>query len=579
MDSLDISSQASERLTVLVADDAESDLLILSTILTRVGHKVIEAHDGYQAIELYQEYQPDIVILDVVMPKRNGFETAKIIKEMAGDEFVPIIFLTSLTDTTSLVKGLDAGGDDFLSKPYNLIVLNSKINALNRLRNLQKTVVQQKDVIQKHNERLLHEQAIAKIVFDKIAHIGGLEAENVRYFLSPLAIFNGDIVVASCRPNGNMVILLGDFTGHGLSAAIGAMPLASTFYAMIPKGFGISDVLFELNRKLKDILPVSNFCCAIIVEINFRKKELYYWNGGVPDAVVFNANTKEMRHLESTYLPLGIVDNRNLRTKTEKIKLDVGDRIYLWTDGVHEVTDSEGEMFGEKALWNIFSDHQDGEDVFEKILKGVHDFSCQEKTDDISLIEVRVDDVLPGICRPEKKAIKLTSSAESFWNSSLVIDYTSLSEVDPLSIMVNGLMEFKNLRNHQAEVFAITSELYTNALEHGVLGLSSKIKAEPDGFRRYYELKHQRLKELTAGGIKIAFAVRIKGELGELKITVEDSGKGFDVSQILVNIGKSSRQLGYAGRGLMLVNSLCHTLEFVGRGNLVEATFLWSTVD
>ena len=190
MDSLDISSQASERLTVLVADDAESDLLILSAILTRVGHKVIEAHDGYQAIELYQEYQPDIVILDVVMPTRDGFETAKIIKEMAGDEFVPIIFLTSLTDTTSLVKGLDAGGDDFLSKPYNLIVLNSKINALNRLRNLQKTVVQQKDVIQKHNERLLHEQAIAKIVFDKIAHIGGLEAENVRYFLSPLAILS-----------------------------------------------------------------------------------------------------------------------------------------------------------------------------------------------------------------------------------------------------------------------------------------------------------------------------------------------------------------------------------------------------
>lgn len=579
MNSLDISSQPSERLTILVADDAESDLLILSTILTRVGHRVIEAQDGFQAVELYQKYQPDIVILDVVMPKRDGFETAKIIKEMAGTEFVPIIFLTSLTDTTSLVKGLDAGGDDFLSKPYNRIVLNSKINALNRLRNLQKTVVQQKDVIQKHNERLMHDQMVAKTVFDKIAHIGGLDTENVRYFLSPLAIFNGDIVVASCRPNGNMVVLLGDFTGHGLSAAIGAMPLASTFYAMIPKGFGISDILFELNRKLKSILPVSNFCCAIIVEINFRKKELYYWNGGIPDAVVFSPSTKELRKLESSHLPLGIVDNRHLKTKTEKIKLSSGDRVFLWTDGVHEVTNSQGAMFGEQALWDIFRDYNAEENIFDEILKGVNEFSCEEKTDDISLIEIAIENSLPKTCLPERKAIKLTSTAESFWNSSLHIDYTSLAEVDPLSIMVNGLMEFKNLRNHQAEVFAITSELYTNALEHGVLNLDSKLKSEPDGFRRYYELKQQRLHQLASGGINVSFSVRIKGELGELKISVEDSGEGFDVSRILVNIGKSSRHQGYAGRGLMLVNSLCHTLEFLGSGNRVEATFLWSTVD
>ena len=247
----------SRSLTILVADDTETDRLILETIVRKEGHRVISAKDGLEAVAAYAQERPDIVLLDALMPGLDGFGAARQIKELAGESLVPIIFLTSLTDTESLVKCLDAGGDDFLSKPYNRVILKAKIKSFNRMREMHATMLAQRDQIARHNEQFLQEQAVAKQVFDNVAHSGCLSASNVRYYLSSLAIFNGDVMVAAMRPSGSMMVLLGDFTGHGLPAAIGAMPLASTFYGMVHKGFSMTDLLREINGKLKSILPVG----------------------------------------------------------------------------------------------------------------------------------------------------------------------------------------------------------------------------------------------------------------------------------------------------------------------------------
>ena len=77
---------------------------------------------------------------------------------------------------------------------------------------------------------------MAKSVFDNVAHNGSLSAPNIKYLLSPLSVFNGDVLLACMKPSG-MHVLLGDFTGHGLPAAIGAMPMAEIFYGMTRKGF------------------------------------------------------------------------------------------------------------------------------------------------------------------------------------------------------------------------------------------------------------------------------------------------------------------------------------------------------
>ena len=247
--------QPLEPLTILIAEDSAADRMLLSTIVRRQGHEVLTAANGAEAVEAFRQQRPQLVLMDAMMPVMDGFEAARQIKELAGETLVPIIFLTSLTESEALARCLEAGGDDFLAKPYNQVILGAKIKAMDRLRRLQATVLQQRDQIARHHEYLLNEQRVAKAVFDKVAHSGCLSAPNIRYLQSPYALFNGDLLLAAFTPAGDMHVLLGDFTGHGLPAAVGAMPLAEVFYGMTAKGYGLSETLREMNAKLKRILP------------------------------------------------------------------------------------------------------------------------------------------------------------------------------------------------------------------------------------------------------------------------------------------------------------------------------------
>lgn len=121
-------------LTILIADDNFTDRMILSAITRREGHTVLEAENGDEAVQSYAAARPDLVLMDALMPVMDGMEAAREIRRIAGDELVPIIFLTSLQDAESLAECLDAGGDDFLSKPYSRVILQAKIKAFGRMR-------------------------------------------------------------------------------------------------------------------------------------------------------------------------------------------------------------------------------------------------------------------------------------------------------------------------------------------------------------------------------------------------------------------------------------------------------------
>ena len=121
---------------LLIAEDNPSDRLILANLIKRLGHDVTLAVDGEEAVRLFDEQRPDILLLDVMMPNLNGIEAARQIRQRAGDDLVPIIFLTSLNEASDLAECLEAGGDDFLSKPYNPVVIKAKIHAFSRMRRL-----------------------------------------------------------------------------------------------------------------------------------------------------------------------------------------------------------------------------------------------------------------------------------------------------------------------------------------------------------------------------------------------------------------------------------------------------------
>ncbi len=569
-------AEKKDGLTILVADDTDTDRLILVAIVKREGHRVLSARDGAEAVEVFARERPDMVLLDALMPRLDGCGAARQIKALAGEELVPVIFLTSLTDTESLVQCLDAGGDDFLSKPYNRVIIQAKIKAFYRMREMHVTMQAQRDQIARHNEHFKQEQTVAKQVFDNIAHSGCLDADNIKYFLSSLAIFNGDIMVAAMRPSGNMMVLLGDFTGHGLPAAVGAIPLASTFYGMVPKGFAMTDILREINSKLKAILPVGVFCCATMVDIDFRKRRIRVWNGGLPECFVYRLESLTFEPIVSRHLPLGVLSNKDFKDDCQVRDMALGDQLFLWSDGIHEARNQEGELFGEQRLQQLFVANRASETLFSEILNRVQSFIGEgERDDDLSLLEIRM--ALPEqVNAVAAEAMRRNRSNLSEWGMTFDIQAPSFARFDPVPLLLHILTEVPGLRSHSGSLYTILSELYSNALEHGILGLDSELKDTAEGFSNYYRERQKRLNEVTEGYVHLHLHHHTTSEGGSLRIGVEDSGPGYGESK---DRGETARPAPYRGRGLALVEKLCDAVRFLGDGNQVEAKFSWRNDD
>jgi len=530
------------RLSILIAEDSPVDRMLLSTIVGKQGHRVLTAADGQEAVALFQQERPQLVLMDALMPVMDGFEAARQIKRLAGDELVPIIFLTSLSENQALVSCLEAGGDDFIAKPYNPIILEAKIQAMHRLRRLQATVLEQRDLIARRNQQLLDEHRAAKAIFDKVAHAGCLSAPNIRYRQSPQALFNGDLLLAAHAPAGQMFVLLGDFTGHGLPAAIGAMPLAETFYGMAAKGYSSTDILREINAKLKQILPVEMFCCATLLDIDAKQGTLRVWNGGLPDGYLISADGRRTA-LVSRHLPLGVVSATALDDKFEHYPLAPGDRLLLLSDGVVESRNAADELFGEQRLLAALDANRDPATVFDEIEQALLDFHGQPH-DDLSLVEVVVSrDALP---MPPTVSATAHRSRPMDWSIRVELRAESLRNGNPLPSLLQILLQVNQLRSRAGAIYTVLGELYSNALEHGVLGLDSSLKCDAEGFKRYYEQRQQRLQSLVDGHVHLELTIKTDSTGGRLRICIDDSGAGFDVKKALqVQLGTDR----FSGRG------------------------------
>ncbi|MBP0940619.1 SpoIIE family protein phosphatase [Pseudomonas alliivorans] len=561
----------SKGLCILIADDSASDRLLLATIIARLGHRVVSAANGLEAVAIFSTERPHLVLMDAMMPLMDGFEAARRIKLMAGESLVPIIFLTSLTEGEALARCLDAGGDDFVSKPYNTQVLAAKINAMNRLRLLQETVLQQRDLISTHHEYLLNEQRVAKAVFDQVAHSGCLGAANIRYLQSPYALFNGDLMLAAYTPAGHMHVLLGDFTGHGLPAAVGAMPLADVFYGMTAKGFGLVEILREMNAKLKRILPVDMFCCATLLCVNLSQRQVEVWNGGLPDGYLLRADGAEPVILVSRHLPLGVLSVDAFEVRTDVYPLALGDRIFLLSDGVLDTSDSHDQLFGVQRLRDVLAANEQPAFLIQEILQALNDFGGKAR-DDVSLLEITViDEPLDPLPLPTYSDSGASSPLD--WSASFEFRGSTLKRFNPVPYVLQLLLEVHGLRSQGGALHAVMGELYSNALEHGVLGLDSALKHDAAGFARYYELRAERLENLRDGFIRMTLRIEPVGQGGRLTLSVEDSGNGFDAQQVIDHTPAID---GLYGRGIRLVCELSRQARWSTDGRIACVEFSWT---
>ena len=562
-------------LTVLVADDDIPNRLVLKAILEKQNYRVLLADDGVQAVDMFTSEKPDLVLMDIKMPNMDGYEATRRIKAASVDTFVPVIFLTATSDSEGLAKCVESGGDDFLTKPYNRILLQARIEALLRIRELYNTVQEQRNELADHQKRLDRERQLAKRLFTNIVETSSLDLPYVQSMLSPMSLFSGDILLAAPKPSGGMHVLLGDFTGHGLAAATGALPVSSIFYGMTTKGYSIAEIVSEINTKLKIILPTDMFLAACVVDINPDSHTLSVWNGGIPSVIIYGEEEQEIiRLLPSRHLPLGIADEYSFSRRVEVMEMRQDDRIYIYSDGITEAANPGGMMFGRQRLENIFVNNASSADLFNDIRSALikHQAGGAQQ-DDMTMIELRYDQQqLEDTVFLEDTQMKLAKQSFSKWNFSIELSADLLGSFDPLPLLIQAVCDMQGFRGQRQQLYTIFSELFSNALDHGILNLDSALKRTADGFAKYYMEREARLGNLHEGSIKIHVFHQPRDEGGLLTIRIEDSGGGFDYEKNTLSLEEN---IGNAGRGIQLLNSICENIEYLGNGNIVEATYRW----
>ena len=131
---------ALQKLRVLTVDDNRTNLQILQVFLKKLGHEALTAEDGAQAVAQFVKHDPDLILMDIMMPVMDGLEATRQIRAIPCERWVPIIFLSALDRDENLVGGLEAGGDDYLSKPLNFVVLEAKMRSMQRTLRMQQQV-------------------------------------------------------------------------------------------------------------------------------------------------------------------------------------------------------------------------------------------------------------------------------------------------------------------------------------------------------------------------------------------------------------------------------------------------------
>lgn len=558
-------------LTILVVDHIESDRAHLTRILSKFGHHVICVKNGEDAIRHCAPSEVDLVCLNPDTRSQRGWECVGSIENIANSHCIPILLLGDGGDLSMQTTCLLVGCLDLLTKPFTDAQVVLKINSTSRFIALQKVLESQRDEMASYSDKVFYDQHLAKVVYENITHSNCLKDSALSHFHYGSNTFNGDVILAAYKPSGGMHLVLGDFTGQGLSAAMGALPLADIFFDWTARGFLMKQIILEINDRLQRILPVNMFCSLAFVDIDPNNDAVEIWNGGVPDLLYFS-KTERPKRFTSKNLPLGIVSSSEIDYQSDTVFFAPGDKLLIFSDGVYEATDLSGATFSETVLKPLYQ----GDVVTDSFTDWLAQQLEQEGVldnphDDISCIEIRLDlNVGVDVSRQDCHTSSFDAPADFSFEYMLHAD--SLRTTDPLPYLLQILTTVPGLSHLSSQIFMILSELYSNALEHGVLNLNSDKKSSPEGFSQYYEERKDRLTHLKSGYVKLSAKVVSGEHKRSLILTVEDSGKGFDYINVNDNLFNSEL---LHHRGLALLNRLCSKLEFTKGGSTVTAHYHW----
>ncbi|MBW4973107.1 SpoIIE family protein phosphatase [Roseovarius mucosus] len=389
---------------VLVVDDSRLQRRILTASLQRWGFEVQEAESGEEALRLCRDQPPDLVMSDWMMPGLSGLEFCRKFRDLQQESYGYFILLTSKSDKDEVALGLDAGADDFLTKPVNAAELRARISAGARILRMQRELTEKNRLIKSTLDELqtLYDSLDSDLVEAKKLQ-QSLVSERYRDFgaaevslmLQSAGHVGGDLV--GMFPIGATRIgLYGiDVSGHGISSALMTARLAGYLSASVPEqnlalrktrdGRFVArppaQAIAMLNRLIMSEMETEHYFTLVLADVDLESGRVILSQAGHPHPALQRADGT-VEFVGAGGLPVGLIDGAEF--EQFEVQMGPGDRLLIHSDGVIECAGQTGALLQEEGLAHILRDLRQtrGMALLESLIWKLSDFAGDADFDD-----------------------------------------------------------------------------------------------------------------------------------------------------------------------------------------------------
>ena len=390
------------QLTVLVVDDEAFNVDYLLQELEDFGVKTIAAANGVEALAQVEEHSPDLVLLDIMMPRMDGFEVLAKMKSDAATRDIPIVIISAHSDMPHILKGIEMGAEDYLPKPFDPLLLKARVNASlekKRFRNLEKAYLKglerELEIGRQIQEGFLPREIISP------------DGWQIATFFRAAREVSGDFYDVFPLADGRLALIIGDVTDKGVGAAL-YMALFRTLFRsyLSTNGFSgagpgdpssppgaarsgqdsLSAACLFINDYICTVHDSESFCTAFIAVLDTSSGRLSYVSAGHDHPLVLRGNG-QLEEITPTGPAIGAIEDSEFQLG--ELELHSKDLLFAYTDGLLDVRNKGGESFGSQKIRDLITTSKDPANLVNTVMSAVDSFSKEAiQYDDITMLNL-----------------------------------------------------------------------------------------------------------------------------------------------------------------------------------------------
>ncbi len=369
---------------ILIVDDVKANVDILVQSL-RDDYRLSVALDGAGALRNIEKNPPDLVLLDIMMPGMDGYEVCRRLRAMPQGREIPVMFLSALDEVQSKTQGFEVGGNDYLTKPFEILEVKA------RVRSLLKAKAYADAVQEKHASelRIAREIQMGLLPLDPSAPVRGT-AIDLHARLEPAREVGGDLFDVLRPAPDRLLVTVGDVSGKGIPAAL-FMAVTITLLRSMGRLLDRPEpILAAVNEALADQNASGLFVTMVCALFDLKAGTVTCANAAHPSPILLRNGEPPRPVFEATGPVVGLLPL--LEVEDQSMELRPGDRLVFYTDGVTEAFDATQQLFGDARLLDELgrTSGDDAKATVETLLAAVRRHAgATPQSDDLTILATR----------------------------------------------------------------------------------------------------------------------------------------------------------------------------------------------